>query len=218
MTDAHCHIISGDPEIRELVIGREFIGVHPWEAERDLPDDFEAQLLARPQVGVGEIGLDRLRERMISPKMREVFERQLSLALKLKRPIALHGAKCWGEVVRAIKSSDVAPANLPPLLFHGFSRSEGLIPDIIKLNGFISVGPTILNDHAVNYHELVRKIPRDNLLIETDRTEENAKECPSIRDVARKLAQILAMSLEEIEALTDRNANTFWYNRNNHEN
>ena len=31
MTDAHCHVSCGDPSVREFLIGRDFIGVHPWE-------------------------------------------------------------------------------------------------------------------------------------------------------------------------------------------
>ena len=32
MTDAHCHVAGGDPSVREFLIGRDFVGVHPWEA------------------------------------------------------------------------------------------------------------------------------------------------------------------------------------------
>ena len=32
MTDAHCHVSCGDPSVREFLIGRDFIGVHPWES------------------------------------------------------------------------------------------------------------------------------------------------------------------------------------------
>ena len=94
-------------------------------------------------------------------------------------------------------------------LFHGFSRSDGLIPDIVALNGYISVGPAILNDHAVNYRALVRKIPSDRLLVETDRTAENAAECPSVAAVAAKLAEIRGLSLEELERIIDENAEEF---------
>ena len=31
MTDAHCHVSGGDPSVREFLIGRDFIGVHPWD-------------------------------------------------------------------------------------------------------------------------------------------------------------------------------------------
>ena len=219
MTDAHCHVSGGDSNIREFLIGRDFIGVHPWEMreqgmgkrEQKL-GELRRRLQADPRLGVGEIGLDRLKDREISPRMREVFEAQLKLALEFNRPVVLHGAKCWGQVVAAIRTLTSLPSSLFPLpsfLFHGFSRSDGLIPDIIALNGYISVGPAILNDHAVNYRELAKKIPADRLLIETDRTAENAADCPPVAAVAAKVAELRGVSLAELEVQTDRNAEAF---------
>jgi Tat protein secretion system quality control protein TatD with DNase activity len=98
---------------------------------------------------------------------------------------------------------------IPAFLFHGFSRSDGLLPDIAALNGFVSVGPAVLNDHAVNYRKLVVKIPAERLLVETDRTAENAAECPAVEDIARKLAELRGISYEELEALTDMNVRRF---------
>ncbi len=239
MTDAHCHVSCGDSSVRELLIGRDFFGVHPWETldettgtdgttgtRRTLVPDIpvvpdvsflaspRAQLLDHPNAGVGEIGLDRLKSRDISPRMREVFEAQLALALELRRPVVLHGAKCWGQVVttvcRHLSHSPTPPlphSPTPSFLFHGFSRSDGLIPEIVKLNGFISVGPAILNDHAVNYRELVKKIPLDRLLVETDRTSSSAS--PSVSDVLAKTADILNISSAELERITDENADRF---------
>ena len=240
MTDAHCHVPCGDSSVRELLVGRDFFGVHPWEtlneptgtpeARRALVPDIpvvpdvsslaallaslRAQLLANPAAGVGEIGLDRLKSRDISPRMREIFEAQLALALELRRPVVLHGAKCWGQVVttvcRHLSHSPTPPlphSPTPSFLFHGFSRSDGLIPEIVKLNGFISVGPAVLNDHAVNYRELVKKIPLDRLLVETDRTSSSAS--PSVSDVLAKTADILNISSAELERITDENADRF---------
>ena len=234
MTDAHCHVSCGDLSVRELLIGRDFFGIHPWETLEEckvesvkckVEGELRSKLLANPNAGVGEIGLDRLKERDIPPLMREVFEAQLSLALELRRPVVLHGAKCWGQVVEAIKvQSAFAAKPLVPLrgkaalvqgveapgtrfLFHGFSRSDGLIPEIVKLNGFISVGPAVLNDHAVNYRALVKKIPLDRLLVETDRT--SSLGSPSIFDVLTKTADILNLPVAELERTTDENADRF---------
>ena len=223
MTDAHCHVTGGDPSVREFLIGRDFIGVHPWEAGeissedvRLKTEDLRLRLSSSapspsPRLGVGEIGLDRLRDRNISPRMREMFEAQLKLALEFNRPVVLHGAKCWGQVVSTIHSviQSFGHSVISPFLFHGFSRSDGLIPDIVALNGYISVGPAILNDHAVNYRELVKKIPSDRLLLETDRTAENAAECPSVRDIAAAVATYRDMSFAELERMTDENAERF---------
>ena len=207
MTDAHCHVSSGDPAIREFLIGRDFVGIHPWDVGmRDEGRGMRDELAANPSLGVGEIGLDRLKARDIPQAMRDAFEAQLKLAAEFRRPVVLHGAKCWGQVVEACKSG---AERIPSFLFHGFSRSDGLIPDIVKLNGFISVGPAVLNDHAVNYRNLVRKIPADRLLVETDRTLENAAACPSVGDVVAKVAELRGCATAELEALTDANAERF---------
>ena len=234
MTDAHCHVSCGDSSVRELLIGRDFFGVHPWEtldgtsktggtSETNallvpgipvVPDvpflaALRSQLLANPKAGVGEIGLDRLKVRDIPPLMREVFEAQLALAIELGRPVVLHGAKCWGQVVAAVKVQG-AEAPGTRFLFHGFSRSDGLIPDIVKLNGFISVGPAVLNDHAVNYRGLVKKIPLDRLLVETDAVVgARVPTRPHIRDILAKTADILNLSASELERITDENADRF---------
>ena len=175
--------------------------------------ELRERLIADPRVGIGEIGLDRLKAREISQQMREIFEVQLKLAFEFNRPVVLHGAKCWGQVVKAVSSFEHSKIpnirTFPPLLFHGFSRSDGLIPDIVALNGFISVGPAVLNGHAVNYRELVKKIPIERLLIETDRTVENAADCPSVRDVAAAVAKLRGVSVAELERLTDENAERF---------
>lgn len=217
MTDAHCHVSGGDGAVREFIAGRDFLGAHPWETiGRDdidvdaIVSSFRARLVSNPAVGVGEIGLDRLRVRTIPSVMREVFEAQLRLAIEMRRPVVLHGAKCWGQVVEAVRRLSLPHG--PPaqaFLFHGFSRSDGLIPDIVALNGYISVGPAILNDHAVNYRNLAKKIPADRLLVETDRTEENASECPHVRDVLAKLAEVRGDDLPSLVAQTDANADSF---------
>ena len=245
MTDAHCHVSCGDPAVRELLIGRDFFGLHPWDTLGTDPNTLGTDpnsnpetpgtpgtdpgstlgtdpgsdpnltlndpkltnlrqiLLDHPNAGVGEIGLDRLKRRDIPPAMREAFEAQLALAVELRRSVILHGAKCWGQVVEAVSNY-----NFPSLLFHGFSRSDGLIPEIVKLNGFISVGPAILNDHAVNYRAMVKKIPLGRLLVETDRTSDDGQ--PHIRDVIAKAADILGLSFAELERITDENAERFF--------
>ena len=211
MTDAHCHVRGG--ERRHFICGEAgvgdvaFCGVHPWDAREDTDVSWlDAKLAADTTAQVGEIGLDRLREREISPAMLRVFKEQLEIAAKRSRAVVLHGAKCWGKVVEICKPYR---GRIPAFLFHGFSRSDGLIPDIVALNGYISVGPAVLNDHAVNYRKLIRKIPLDRLLVESDRTAESADECPSVEAVAAKTAEILGMEAGELETRLEANATAF---------
>ena len=49
MTDSHCHVSCGDPSVREFLIGRDFIGVHPWEAAKGVDlGAMREELTARP--------------------------------------------------------------------------------------------------------------------------------------------------------------------------
>ena len=211
MTDVHCHV-SLPGRVRQLVVGEDFLGIHPWETLEmgSVPNDVLAEiserLAAQEKLGVGEIGLDRLKNRDISPVMRETFIAQLELAARFRRPVVLHGAKCWGQVAAECKRF---AGRIPAFLFHGFSRSDGLLPDIAALNGFVSVGPAVLNDHAVNYRELIKKIPRDRLLVETDRTAESAAGCPGIAAIAEKTAEILGAEFTEFERQLEANASAF---------
>ena len=106
---------------------------------------------------------------------------------------------------------------IPAFLFHGFSRSGGLLPDIVKLNGYVSIGPAILNDHAVNYRELAKAIPEDRLLVESDATAENDAEVPSVREIAAKLADLRGLTAEALEKVLERNAEAFLGVLNKHE-
>ena len=243
MTDAHYHrdgyatfLSLGDREFR-------FFGLHPWQV-LDLGEaallPLQAQHLGEaallplreklssdPHAGVGEIGLDRLKVKTISSAQRTAFAAQLEMAAEFHRPVVLHGAKCWGEVVAACRPY---AGRIPAFLFHGFSRSGGLLPDIAALNGFVGVGAALLNDHAVNYRALVKEIPLERLLLETDADYASSlkrQECrfpdgrphigeaalsplsPTPGEILAKLAEIRGMQPEMLEATVDANAARF---------
>lgn len=226
MVDAHTHKSSSASRhfICEPFYGPvgendvKFYGHHPWDFLENLPpenwlENLRERLVQDPSAGVGEIGLDRLKEKNIPSVMEEAFLSQLSLASELNRPVVLHGAKCWGRVVSTVKSvleksgSIGKSQSIPAFLFHGFSRSDGLIPEIIALNGFISVSSAILNDHAINYRKMVSEIPLDILLIETDYTGEG--DCASLEAIVSMLAKLRSLSVTDLEHILDQNAHRF---------
>ena len=210
MTDAHYHrngyatfLSTGAREYR-------FLGVHPWEAFAAWSKEREAslreELAADAHAGVGEIGLDRLKEKSIPSAQREAFAAQLAIAADMRRPVVLHGAKCWGEVAAACRP---CAGRVPAFLFHGFSRSGGLLPAIYALNGFVGVGAALLNDHAVNYRALAKEIAPDRLLVETDADCGSGEARPSAEDILRKLAELRGMDASALEAVVDANAARF---------
>lgn len=211
MTDAHTHVSCGEALVKEFLIGRDFVGVHPWDAGVFDEEKLRCALMGDEALGVGEIGLDRLKDKNVSDVQREVFARQLRIAYEFSRPVQLHGAKCWGQVVKQIKETRRDFSARISFLFHGFSRSDGLIPEIESLNGFISIGPQILNLHAVNYREMARKIPSRMLLVETDRTSSSGDDGGNvgIERVLSELASLRGVTVAELEKLTDENAAKF---------
>ena len=187
MTDAHCHCRTGadrhfvcEPFGGEAGEGdARFLGVQPWT------------FLDGASPGDG---------------WRAAFRAQLALAAELRRPAVLHGAKCWGEVVKEVEGCPSGRA--PAYIFHGFSRSAGLLPRIFALNGFVSVGPAVLNDHAVNYRELVKAIPADRLLAETDRTSPD-EAGPGVGEVVAAIARLRGVAADALAAQLDANAARF---------
>ncbi|MBQ4439968.1 MAG: TatD family hydrolase [Kiritimatiellae bacterium] len=192
MTDAHYHADANPSWCR--MGSRLFVGTHPWHLADFDESSLVGMLEADASLGVGEIGLDRLRERSISGEMRRVFMRQLTIAAYFRRPVVLHGAKCWGEVVEAAKPFK---GQIPAFLFHGFSRSDGLLKDIIELGGCISVGTAILNDHAENYRAFVAKVPPERILPETDNEPGKRNDIDAIAAKISELYGITSAQLEE---------------------
>lgn len=221
VTDAHCHAVRGtgrffvcDPsgpapeETAELRIVR-FRGIHPWEADKAdcaALAALESAVAADRRAGVGETGLDRLKSRTITDSMRLAYRAQLEIAARYGRPVVLHGAKCWGETLKAAKEF---AGRIPAFLFHGFSRSGGLLPEIAAMNGFVSIGPAILNDRAENYRRLAAEIPENLLLVESDATDENAGMAPSAADVAFKLAETRGVDHGKLAQTLEANALRF---------
>ena len=209
MIDAHYHR-NGYPAFLRTPDGElPFYGIHPWQAADSF--DLEAihtQLIADPSSGVGEIGLDRLKTKTIPDAQRDIFTQQLALAAELRRPVVLHGAKCWGEVVAACRPYN---GRIPAFLFHGFSRSAGLLPEIFALGGYVSIGPALLNDHAVNYRALAKELPLERTLVETDMDYSLPENDPDgmLRQIVSTLAALRGESdIAQLEAALARNATT----------
>ena len=203
MTNAHFHR-GAETLISVCGVEYRFRGVHPWAAESEPVAEAVARIraaaVADPASGIGEIGLDRLRTKTVTAAQRDLFDAQLRLAADLHRPVVLHGAKCWGEVVRAVKPF---AKDIPAFLFHGFSRSGGLLPEIVALNGFVSVGKAVLNDHAENYRALVSRLPYDRLLVETDDAAEGETEASRaalLADIFAKTAELTGITEAELDA------------------
>ena len=209
------------------------VGFHPHNADQMTPEDlaFIKNLAQKPRVkAIGEIGLDFFRN--ISPQdiQREVFRKQVRLALELKKPIVIHDRDANQEVLDTLKEEGVFSkdrvADFPRhkdggpdarLLMHCYSGSRELAEQYVKLGATISLAGPVTYKNARKPQEVAVAVPLDRLLIETDApylTPEpfrgKPNKSPYVEHTARKIAQLKGLDYEDLALATMENAKRFF--------
>ena len=145
---------------------RKAFGVHPWYAE-DLPADWidrlRAFLATAPEAWVGEIGLDAIRSPAPTDVSRAVLRVQLELAAELGRPVILHGAKAFDELLAACRPF---AGRIPAFIVHAFGGSEVQLRRWLDFGASVSIGGAVTR--SARLLGLVAEIPLERLRIETD--------------------------------------------------
>ncbi|MDD5226904.1 MAG: TatD family hydrolase [Candidatus Omnitrophica bacterium] len=144
-----------------------FFGVHPWYADK-LPKDWyetlEGFLKRNPSAGVGEVGLDKARNVDLA-RQTEVFHRQLEIAGRFSRPLAIHCVRAWSNLLNVLRRS------LPPktrFMIHSYQGSREMLRDFLSLGAYISFSWKSLQRDTEESIALMRNVPLDRLLLETD--------------------------------------------------
>jgi TatD DNase family protein len=188
------------------------VGVHPHEATT-YNDEVEAQLrtlLREPEVvAVGEFGLDYFR--MLSPRdvQRSVFCAHLQLAREYDLPCIIHVRDAHEDVMELLRTHgrDVRG------VFHCFSGNVAQAEECLDFADFMLsfAGPLTKQGNALP--DVARMVPLDRVLVETDSPylvpkplKARRNEPLFVKHTAQKLADLRGMSLEEIAAITTRNA------------
>ena len=191
-------------------------GVHPHHA-RDCDGGTIAalrELAKNPRVvAIGECGLDFNRNYSPHPDQEKWFLAQLELGIELKKPLFLHSRDAHPRFAEILKSAK--PENA---VAHCFTGSGEELRAYLDLGLYIGITGWICDErrgrHLVH---LVREIPRERLLIETDSpylTPRDLKPQPRARrnepaflpHIVRAVARALGRPAEEIAAETTQNA------------
>jgi len=200
-------IASKHPKVYAIV------GVHPHEA-KDVTDTTLEDLsrLARHEkvVAYGEIGLDFYRNHSPRHTQMAVFREQIRLARKLGLPIVIHDRDAHEETMRILKEEK---ANEVGGIIHCFSGDARMAWGCIAMGFLISIPGTVTFKKAKQVHEVVREVPLDYLLVETDcpyltpvpyRGRRN--EPAYVRYTAEAVAALKGLPFEEVAAATTQNA------------
>lgn len=145
-----------------------FIGIHPWHAGTAGTDWDQrlASILATTRCGIGEIGLDG-KCAVTMERQEEVFVRQLQLAIRFGRPLALHCLGCWGRLLEVLEPQATMTA-LPPFMIHSFSGSSETMHRLVRIGGWISFSAGLADPKRERLRRVFIETPIDRILLETD--------------------------------------------------
>lgn len=189
------------------------IGVHPSESHL-YNEDFTNFLKKHGQdekvVAIGEIGLDFHSHPYDKEKQIDVFLKQLKVANLLKLPVQIHCRDAMQDMLCLLKEN----ANLLGYggILHCFSGTLDDLKDIEKLGLKISVGGVITFKNAKSYQELIRKVPLNLIMLETDCPyltphpyRGNINEPKYLALTAEKIAELKNLSQDEVARITTEN-------------
>ena len=144
-------------------------GVHPHHAV-EYTDECDAQmraLHAHPEVvAVGECGLDYNRDFSPRPAQRRAFERQLQIAADNGKPLFLHQRDAHDDFIAMMKNFD---GKLGPAVVHCFTGERRELFDYLDRDWHIGITGWLCDERrGAHLRELVKHIPANRLMIETD--------------------------------------------------
>jgi TatD DNase family protein len=144
------------------------VGVHPHEVKHIGDDWYDElrRLAKRPKVvAYGEIGLDYHYNHSPPKLQRDRFREQVGLARELHLPIVIHTREAQEDTIAILReehASDVGG------VFHCFSGDAWLAKDALDLGFFLSFSGVITFQNATMLRDILKTVPMDRILIETD--------------------------------------------------
>lgn len=150
-------------------------------------------------VALGETGLDIKGDIQAQKKK---FVETIDLANFLKLPVIIHSNNTNRIVLDILKDH---PAHYG-FVFHCFQPNILYLEEILKRDGYISVGKPITRENAKRSLEVVKNIPLDNLLMELDYPYMSNNPTHDGKAVFNKIRELRGMEYGELERALDTNA------------
>ena len=143
-------------------------GIHPHDAKTMNAESIKilaALLKEKKVVAVGECGLDFDRDFSPRPVQESCFPAQLSLAEEVQKPLFLHERAAFDRFIAILKEH----SSLPEGVVHCFTGQLKEVKTYLEMGYYIGFTGAITDMRRfAALEEVVRYVPLDRMLIETD--------------------------------------------------
>jgi TatD DNase family protein len=196
------------------------VGVHPHDAKNCNEDTIAKlkELAVLPQVAaIGECGLDYNRDFSPRDVQRKWFREQVNLAVELDMPLFLHEREAALDFMAILKEQAI-----PKAVVHCFTGTQAELNAYLEMGLYIGITGWICDDRRGKHlKELVKLIPLDRLMIETDApflTPRDLKEKPVdgrnepvyLPHILDAVARCIGQSVEAVAKTTTETAEAFF--------
>ena len=187
------------------------VGVHPDYEDIQEPDIETLFNYSKNEkvVAIGETGLDYFRLTGDLSWQRERFRTHIRAAIKSSLPLIIHTRNAQEDTISIMKEES---AKSTTGVMHCFTESYEMAKKAIDLGFYISFSGIITFKNAESLRETVKKIPIENILIETDSpylapvpNRGKLNEPANVIYVAEKIAELKGIPIEEVAEITTNN-------------
>ncbi len=187
------------------------VGVHPNDRERHEPEPEELVAMAShpKNLAIGETGLDYFRSEGDLEWQRERFRCHIRAALLCGKPLIIHTRAAREDTIRIMQEEGAARAGG---VMHCFTEDWEMASQALDMGFYISFSGIITFNSARELREVLKQVPEERLLIETDAPylapvpKRGKPNYPSyVRHVAECMADLRGVSVEEIATITGNN-------------
>lgn len=150
---------------KEGICFKHALGIYPGDVDdvdEDLFNEYVKRMKEDECDAIGEIGLDYHWNKENKERQKEIFKRQLLLAKELDKPIIVHSRDAIQDTYDLMKEYRVRG------VMHCYSDSAEMAREFVKLGYYVSIAGPVTWKNAKEPLRVIREVPLDRLLIETD--------------------------------------------------
>ena len=151
-------------------------------------------------VAIGDCGLDYIKVKDRN-KQRYFFDEQVALATRFNLPLIIHSVQATEDVIDLLKSNSKSRG-----VIHAYSGTLQEAKILMKMNFLFGFSHNLSNPHTYKLHDIVKFLPLESILIETD----DHKNPDELIQVAERVARIKKITVNQVIQQCDQNARTLF--------